>query len=113
MSNQKVDVYMKENDTAPPIEAQFEDDNGDPVDISSNNSVTFKLHDDNELIIDAAAVVTDGPNGKVEYNWQDGDLDEEGEYKAEFELEYSDGTVETFPNTDYILVKVIEDLDSL
>jgi hypothetical protein len=31
-------------------------------------------------------------------------------YSAEFEVTYSDGSIETFPNSDYIRVEIIDDI---
>ena len=46
----------------------------------------------------------------VKYEWQPGDTDTEGFYDAEFEVTYSDGTVETFPNRGFITVIISPDL---
>lgn len=46
----------------------------------------------------------------VQYDWQPGDTDRPGLHRAEFEVTYSDGSVETFPNSGYLLVQIGEDL---
>ena len=33
-----------------------------------------------------------------------------GMYSAEFEVTYGDGSIETFPNSDYIRVEIIDDI---
>ena len=56
-----------------------------------------------------ARIITASPP-VVQYDWQPGDTDRAGVRRAEFEVTYSDGSVETFPNAGYLLVSVVEDL---
>lgn len=58
----------------------------------------------------AGAVVAPSVNGIVRYDWRAGDTAKAGVYQAEFEVTYSDGTVETFPNGEHIQVSVLPDL---
>jgi len=58
----------------------------------------------------APAHVIEARPAVVQYDWQPGDTDRAGLYRAEFEVTYSDGAVETFPNAGYLLVSVVEDL---
>ncbi|HHW34406.1 MAG TPA: hypothetical protein GXX24_09765 [Paracoccus solventivorans] len=46
----------------------------------------------------------------VQYDWQPGDTDRTGLHRAEFEVTYSDGAIETWPNAGYLLVQISEDL---
>lgn len=46
----------------------------------------------------------------VQYDWQPGDTGRPGLHRAEFEVTYSDGTIETWPNAGYLLVQIVEDL---
>lgn len=58
----------------------------------------------------AAAVIEDAANGVVRYDWQAGDTDTPGLYEAEFEVTYADGAVETFPNSDWIIIRIEGDI---
>ena len=60
--------------------------------------------------IDATASIISVPNGIVQYNWVSGDTSNIGSYQAEFEVTYSDGNVETFPNSRYINVEIIDNI---
>jgi hypothetical protein len=60
--------------------------------------------------VDAAAVVVDGPTGVVRYDWVTADTDTEGAYNCEVEVTFSNGAVETFPNSTYLRVDVLADL---
>jgi len=46
----------------------------------------------------------------VQYDWQPGDTESAGLRRAEFEVAYPDGRIETFPNSGYLLVQISEDL---
>ena len=115
-----VDFQIKRNDTSPAIEShlQYYDDEADEWktrDISGNNDVRFlmsRVGEDALTVDDNKAgnvTVTDAANGKVKYEWQDGDTDAAGSYQAEWEVTYSDGTIETYPNDGYLYVEIIED----
>lgn len=106
------DFSIKRGDTEPALAATLEDDEGNPVDLTNVNGVDFHMKDPREsgTKVDAAATVTDGANGVVEYRWASGDTDTPGEYDAEFEVTYSGGGVETFPNDGFLTVKVLEDI---
>ena len=75
-------------------------------------SVVFSMARRGVTIIDRAAanVTTVTVTPTVEYEWQAGDTDLEGLALAEFEVTFSNGTIETFPNGDYIYIKLNEDL---
>lgn len=110
------DFHIKQNDTSPAIESQLEDESGNPVDITGFNRIEFhmaapgsdtaKVDDDDTGNVSA----TDAANGKVKYEWQSGDTDTAGRFHGEWQVEYSDGTIETFPNTDYIEIRILEEL---
>lgn len=104
--------HIKKGDTQPAIKHQLQDDTGTAVDISGG-SVRFHLKKvgASSLKVDAAATIDDGANGKVSYSWSSGDTDTAGSYEAEWEVTYSGGGIETFPNDEDIPVKIEEDLD--
>lgn len=58
----------------------------------------------------AAVVYISTVNPTVRYNWLPADTDTAGTYEGEFEVTYSDGTIQTYPNTDYIDIKIYEDI---
>ena len=57
--------------------------------------------------VNAPAVVT---YGALEYHWQSGDTDQAVTHFGEFEVTFADGSIETFPNDDYIRIEVKQDI---
>lgn len=58
----------------------------------------------------AAVVQTATGQPTVRYDWVAADTDVAGMFQAEFEIAYTDGTIETFPSDDFILVKITGDI---
>ena len=104
--------YIKEGDTSPAIEYALS-----PTDITLNGgSVVFNMKDRRgqvkvnrqAAIITDDGLLTDTPT--IQYNWTASDTDTAGTYYAEFEVTYADATVETFPNSGFITIKVEADI---
>lgn len=105
-------LVIKRNDTSPPFTVDLEDGNGDAVNLQVDDAVVFSMRESTSQTIKVtrqAAVFTPGDN-RVEYRWQAGDTDTAGEYEAEWEVTFADGTVQTFPGYDYDLVIVTGDI---
>ena len=94
------DYYYVQNDTYPPISGVLADENHVPVDLTGC-SVQFHMRnkESDELVVDSAALIDVPTVGEVVYAWKDGDMSVPGLFRAEFEVTYADGGVETFPST--------------
>lgn len=102
--------YIKRNDTSPAIRANLLDGDGNAVDVTAA-TIRFHMSEPNgTVVIDAAGTIVNAAGGIVEYQWQAGDTDTAGYFNTEFEVTYGDGTIETFPNSTYQRVRIIEDL---
>ncbi len=102
---------IKENDTTPSLRASLLNGSGDPVDLlGATVRFYMRLMGSNSTTIDASASVVSEANGIVQYDWIAGDTADVGSYQAEFEVTYSDGNIETFPNANYIGVEIIDDI---
>jgi hypothetical protein len=103
--------YIKKNDTSPAILATLKDADDIPVNLNGA-SVRFHLRtiSSRTVKVDEAAAVVASEDGLVRYDWQAQDTDVIGSYQAEFEVTYSDASVETFPNDGYIRVEVVGDI---
>jgi len=105
-------IYVKEGDTRPVAQAVLT--RGTViVDLTLADSVTFKMKEEtsNVLKVNAAAVVTDAVGGAVEYRWVTADTDTAGLYNAEWQVNWQDGSVETFPTIGFDVVMIHGDLD--
>lgn len=105
-------TVIKQGDTAPIIDQRLHSD-GDPIDLSNVNSVTFRMFDEyeNKVVEDddsGNVTIENAETGNVSYAWQPGDTSDVGEYQAEWTVEYSDGTTITAPNDRFIDVVVHE-----
>ena len=98
------EFYIKQNDTRPSLSATLAED-GAAVDLTGC-TVMFHMGER----VDAAAVVVDAETGIVRYDWAVADTAVAGCYPAEFEVTFSDGAIETFPNDDYITIIIQQDL---
>ena len=96
--------YIKQNDTKPSLSAQLLSD-GSAVDLTG---ATVKFHMGDS--VDSAATVVDAATGNVRYDWVTADTETAGLFRAEFEVTFSDGTVETFPNDGYLLINITEEV---
>ena len=61
-------------------------------------------------VISRVAHIEDAAAGEIWVVWAAGETDATGVYRAEFEVLYDDGKVETFPNDGYISVQILENL---
>lgn len=108
---------IKRGDTSPPIKYQLIGPDDCGKDIRGFNNVRFYMRERDEytLVVEAGVngnvEVEDAENGIVYYEWLDGDTDMTGTYEAEWEVEFGDGSIETYPNDRFITVKVVEDIE--
>ena len=101
---------IKRNDTRPywPVTLTYSD--GSPV-VLTGATVRFIARGDSGVVkIDTAAVVTAAADGEVEWRPTAGQTDEAGAFLCEWEVTFDDGTVQTFPTTEYDRLRVIGDL---
>ena len=85
-------------------------DSQGPLDLTGA-TVQFVMTDcaGNE-ILKAPATVIGAEIGRVQYDWQAGDTDATGSFRAEFDVTFSDGSNLTVPNDRDIEVLIMSDL---
>ncbi len=102
---------LKQNDTSPQIAAILQDGDGTAIDLTS---ATVRFHmrkiGATTASTDAAATIVDADAGSVKYEWVAADTANAGSFQAEFEVTYTNGNVETFPNDQSIAIIITEDL---
>lgn len=97
---------IKKGDTRPTVKATLS--SGSLA--SATVKFIMKNRDTGAVVINASATITDAPNGKVQYSWSAGQTATAGTFLAEFQVTFSGGLVETYPNSDYIIVNIVEDI---
>ena len=102
---------IKQNDTSPSLQATLKDSNLTPINL---NGATVEFHMkslDGVIKVDETMTIVDSPNGIVKYDWQTGDTDTVGTYNVEFQVTYSDASIETFPNNGNLVINVVRELN--
>lgn len=105
---------ITQNDTSPALISVLSDDE-DPVDLTNANEVRFIMENKyQEVIIDEGLAdsvnILNAEGGEVEYVFDASQTATVGTYKAEFEVEFSSGAIETFPTGDPITINISEEI---
>ena len=103
--------YIGQNDTTS-ITRDFKDSFGAPVNLTGASvKFSMRVKPAGTVKVDAATstVVTPGL-GRVKYNFTASNTNTADEYEGEFEVTFSNGIIQTFPNRGYIPVIVQDDI---
>lgn len=104
------DFYLTANDTSPSIAYQLKDGNGAVV-VLTGASVKLHMQAPGSAVkVNAAATITDAALGKVSYTFVAANTDTPGDYLARWQVTFSGGAIESFPNGDILKVRVSDDL---
>lgn len=104
------DFYIKQNDTAPSIQATLMNDDDTVIDLTSAAAVYFHMALGGVLKVSAEATIVDAAGGVVRYDWQEGDTETPGTYDIEWEILFADGTIRTIPNWRHDQVEIYPEL---
>ena len=105
-------MNIKRGDLLPPLEAALLLADGEPIDLTGC-AVRLRMRtDDGEALkVDAPATVVDVAAGRVRYDWQPGDTDVVGVYRAEFEITFPSLKTMCVPTDSFFTVHVIGTLN--
>lgn len=107
----KAGVVIKRGDTQPAVQITCLGGDGQAVDLTGASArFLMKAEGASAPKVDRTADVHDAAAGLVWYAWQQGDTDTAGQFQAEVEITFGDGTKETFPAGDYIPILILADL---
>lgn len=106
---------IKRHATRPYLELIVKNADGTPYDFTGASEVLFSMRDlDGTLVIDSAVAEFDGGDptlGKVQYRWIKADTAEEGDYCADFDVNYPGSETLTVPLDGDIRVKIYTDVN--
>lgn len=102
---------IKQGDTSPSLLADLVTPANEAAQLVGA-TVLFHMRSSRRSVLPlvAAATVVDPELGRVRYDWQPEDTSTAGDFEAEFEVTYADGSVETFPNDGYIDIYIPEQI---
>lgn len=105
------DITLKQHDRLPVLLAALKNPDGSAVNLAGA-AVKFimKLPTTTATKINTAATITSASTGGVSYGWAAADTDTAGQYQAEFEVTFSGGLIQTYPNGGYLGVNILADL---
>lgn len=105
------DFYLKAADTKPDLTATLLDAAGVAVNLTGATvEFAMKKNGGSSTKVSAAATLVTPSAGTVKYVWQSADTDTPGDYNAEFEVTFGDGTVLTFPNSGYFTINIAAEI---
>lgn len=102
-------LSIKRGDTSPGVEYRlgvYADGSG----VLSGASARFLMaRPGSAPIVDEAAEIAD-VDGVLRYGWATGDTAASGVYRAEFEVTFADGHIETFPSSGWLTITISPDI---
>jgi len=106
--------YIKEGDRLPAMTGTVRDVNGATQDLTNATSTTLKMRKKGTTALlslaGVASILTPSTDGRVSFAWGSGDTATAGEYEAEFETFFSDGTNLSTPTIGFIGVIITPDI---
>jgi hypothetical protein len=112
------DFFIKTGDTGSQIQWICEDSTGAAVDVAGSTPM-FKMGplSGGTLTIAGTATVDqvgagtiDGTRGRMHFSWPTGGVSTADWYRAECEVTFMSGTIQTYPNAGFFLIAVTDDL---
>jgi hypothetical protein len=111
-----VDFRIKLGATRPNLKAVLQDSLGNRIDLNTGVvavSLQMRIVDGPESINGPCDILGDEGPGVVEYVWADGAPSLVGFYKAQFWVEYQDGSEEPFPGEGYLTIEITNPLSEV
>lgn len=118
--------YIKQNDTSPAIMRQMRDSTGAAINLTGATAVFNMASTAGVLVCNAKAAsvfvgtlpaelgggTVTAADGWLKYAWVAADTATSGVFRAEFQVTYADGSVETAPNASYETVTITPDISA-
>jgi hypothetical protein len=110
---------IKRGDTAPNLIATIYDKGclgqSGRFNLSGVTNISFSMSNQNGALIISSntAQIVSYESGIIEYSWQEGDTEYEGNYYGEFEIIFGDGKKMSLPREGFINIKITEDINKI
>lgn len=112
-------LTITRGDLFPPLTTTLEqksDTTGEwePLDLTAAESITLVMVSVRPVgtrITGACTIAAPSTSGVIEYPWEPGDTDVAGQYRAQFEIVWSNTKPQTVPNEGYEVIEIQPDLD--
>ena len=104
--------YMKQGDTASIMKRTLVNAFGSPVNLTGASlKFSMRVKPAGTVKVNGAlATIANAGLGEVQYSFSTDDTDTADEFESEWEVSFSDGSVQTFPNDGYTPVIVTDDI---
>ena len=104
--------YMKQGDTASIMKRTLVNAFGSPVNLTGASlKFSMRVKPGGATKVDrASATISNAGLGEVQYSFSASDTNTADEFESEWEVSFSDGSVQTFPNDGYTPVIVTDDI---
>ena len=105
--------YIKQNDTKPVLRARLLDAAGNVVNVTGATVVfNMRVRPAGTTKVDKqACTINTAVLGDVQYAFTATNTNTADRYEGEFQVTYSDSSVQTFPNNTYIDITVTDDVE--
>ena len=111
------EFIIKQHDTLPVIQAKLYGKGNlgqrECLNLGNASTVVFSMIDNcgDYAIMKEPAQISNPTGGTIQYDWKDGETSEEGTYKGEFEITFSNGSKMSVPQIGGIPIRIIKDIN--
>jgi len=108
-----VTFQMKSGDTLPNLELEALSSSGWKANLSDAKKVNFHMTnaETGDVIVNRKAYIRSFGNALLTHDWDSGDTDVPGWYFGEFEVEWKDGDITSYPTTGHINIRIEEEIN--
>lgn len=101
------EFFIKQGDLLPAIESILKDENDVAIDLTSTTiQFAYRRYGETLATVRTAEIIAPATNGHVRYQWVTADTATAGSMEAEWRVTYPGGSVVSFPNDGYLIVRV-------
>jgi hypothetical protein len=104
-------ITLKRGDTRTAVKATLITGDGTPCDLTDLTVRAVMAALRGRTILARGVDIVDAAEGRVLLVFEPPETDAAGTYWLEFEVEHKDGRKETYPNSGYITVEILPDLE--